>query len=67
MYGCRGEGISLAVILSGSIARYAVLPHIYIHTVYIICVYVLRCNEVIFRNNETKTKSQTGSEVNRRE
>ncbi len=34
-----GEGISLAVILSGSIARYAVLPHIYTH----IYIYTYMC------------------------
>ncbi len=33
--GCRGEGISLALILSGSIVQYTVLPHACIYCVYI--------------------------------
>ncbi len=53
MKGSRSEGISLAVILSGSIARYAVLPHTHIY-IYIPMKPKLICVE-------------TGSEVNRRE
>ncbi len=51
--GCRSEGISLAVILTGSKPRYAVLsPYIHIY-IYNLCLYVLRKElrkEVIIRN-----------------
>ncbi len=65
----RGEGISLAVILSGSIVRYAVLPHIYMRYIYIynLCM----CYDVTRSYSEPMkpklNRVETGTEVNRRE